>query len=194
MQQLSGQDASFIYSERPHAPTHITSISIYDPSTAPGGSVTFKGILAHLEARLHLARAFRQKVVRVPADLDHPYWVEDAEFDLEYHVRHIALPKPGDWRQFCIQAARLHARPLDLLEAAVGAVRHRGPRQGRRRSEGWLRLRAEDPPRRGRRQVGRRDDHRHPLADAGRASIRRHRTSRGVPSPTRRRSSSTAGP
>ena len=49
MQQLSGQDASFIYSERPHAPTHITSISIYDPSTAPGGKVTFKGILAHLE-------------------------------------------------------------------------------------------------------------------------------------------------
>ena len=50
----------------------------------------------------------------MPGDLDHPWWVEDAEFDLEYHVRHIALPKPGDWRQFCIQAARLHARPLDL--------------------------------------------------------------------------------
>ena len=114
MQQLSGQDASFVYSERPHAPTHITSIIIYDPSTAPGGNVTFKGILAYLEKRLHLARAFRQKLVRVPADLDHPWWVEDAEFDLEYHVRHIALPKPGDWRQFCIQTARLHARPLDM--------------------------------------------------------------------------------
>ena len=114
MQQLSGQDASFIYSERPHAPTHVTTIEIYDPSTAPGGAVTFKGILAFLEARLHLARTFRQKLVRVPLDLDHPYWVEDGEFDLEYHVRHIALPKPGDWRQFCIQAARLHARPLDL--------------------------------------------------------------------------------
>ena len=114
MQQLSGQDASFIYSERPHAPTHITSIGIYDQSTAPDGAVTFKGILARLEACLHLARAFRQKVVRVPGDLDHPWWVEDAEFDLEYHVRHIALPRPGDWRQFCIQAARLHSRPLDL--------------------------------------------------------------------------------
>ncbi len=114
MQQLSGQDASFIYSERPHAPTHITSIGVYDPSTAPDGAITFTGILRHLEARLHLARAFRQKVVRVPADVDHPYWVEDGEFDLEYHVRHIALPKPGDWRQFCIQAARIHARPLDL--------------------------------------------------------------------------------
>lgn len=114
MQQLSGQDASFIYSERPHAPTHITSIGIYDQSTAPDGQVTFKGILAELEPRLHLARVFRQKMVRVPNDLDHPWWVEDAGFDLEYHVRHIALPKPGDWRQFCIQVARLHARPLDL--------------------------------------------------------------------------------
>ena len=114
MQQLSGQDASFIYTEQAHAPTHVTSIGIYDQSTAPGGTVTFKGILAHLEARLHLARAFRQKMVRVPGDIDHPYWVEDGDFDLEYHVRHIALPKPGDWRQFCIQVARLHARPLDL--------------------------------------------------------------------------------
>jgi diacylglycerol O-acyltransferase / wax synthase len=114
MQQLSGQDASFVYSELPHAPTHITSIGIYDQSTAPNGLVTFKGILDQLEHRLHLARSFRQKLVRVPGDFDHPYWVEDSEFDLEYHVRHIALPKPGDWRQFCIQAARLHARPLDM--------------------------------------------------------------------------------
>lgn len=114
MQQLSGQDASFVYSEQSHAPTHITSIGIYDQSTAPGGRVTFKGILGEIEPRLHLARAFRQKLVRVPNDLDHPWWVEDANFDVEYHVRHIALPKPGDWRQFCIQVARLHARPLDL--------------------------------------------------------------------------------
>src|SRR3954469_352881 len=114
MQQLSGQDASFVYSERPHAPTHITSIMIYDQSTAPGGRVTFTGILSSLEARLHLARSFRQKLVRVPGDIDHPWWVEDAEFDLEYNVRHTALPKPGDWRQFCIQTARLHARPLDM--------------------------------------------------------------------------------
>ncbi len=114
MQQLSGQDASFIYAERPHAPTHVLSVGIYDQRTAPGKKVTFKGILAHMEPRLHLARAFRQKAVRVPGDFDHPWWVEDSNFDLEYHVRHIALPEPGDWRQFCIQLARLHARPLDL--------------------------------------------------------------------------------
>ncbi len=114
MEQLTGMDASFLYFETPHAPMHIGSFTIYDPSTAPGGFVRFKDILRHVESRLHLSRAFRQKLVHVPLNLDHPYWVNDAEFDLEFHVRHIALPKPGDWRQLCIQAARLHSRPLDL--------------------------------------------------------------------------------
>ena len=114
MEQLSGLDAAFINFETRTAPTHISGLNIYDQSTAPGGLVTFKGILGNIKSRLHLARCFRQKIVRVPFGLDHPYWIEDPDFDLEFHVRHIALPKPGDWRQLCIQAARLHARPLDL--------------------------------------------------------------------------------
>jgi diacylglycerol O-acyltransferase / wax synthase len=114
MEQLSGQDASFVYLDTPTTPMHIGSVGIYDPSTAPGGFVRFKDILAHIESRLDKARSFRQKLVRVPFDLDHPYWVEDVSFDLEYHVRHIALPQPGDWRQLCIQVARLHARGMDL--------------------------------------------------------------------------------
>ncbi|WP_287460235.1 wax ester/triacylglycerol synthase family O-acyltransferase [Sphingomonas sp.] len=116
MQQLSAMDASFVYLETPHTPMHIGSVAIYDPSTAPGGFVRFKDILAFIAARLRGARSFRQRLVRVPFDLDHPYWIEDPEFDLEFHVRHIALPKPGDWRQLCIQAARLHARPMDLTK------------------------------------------------------------------------------
>jgi WS/DGAT/MGAT family acyltransferase len=114
MLQLSGQDASFVYLETPHTPMHIGSVGIYDPSTAPGGFVRFKDILAFIASRLGGARSFRQRLVRVPFDLDHPYWIEDPEFDIEFHVRHIALPKPGDWRQLCIQVARLHARPMDL--------------------------------------------------------------------------------
>jgi WS/DGAT/MGAT family acyltransferase len=102
--------------ETARAPLHISGLAIYDQSSAPGSLVTFKGILANIESRLHLARCFRQKLVTVPFGLDHPYWIEDADFDLEFHVRHIALPKPGDWRQLCIQAARLHARPLDLTK------------------------------------------------------------------------------
>ncbi|MET0577574.1 MAG: wax ester/triacylglycerol synthase family O-acyltransferase [Ilumatobacteraceae bacterium] len=114
MQQLTGMDASFLYAETPRAHMAGGGISIYDPSTAPGGKVTFKGILDHLDSRLHAARVFRQRLVRVPFDLDHPYWIEDPDFDLEFHVRHIALPRPGDWRQLCIQVARLVSRPLDL--------------------------------------------------------------------------------
>lgn len=114
MQQLSGQDASFLYFETPNSPMHIGGIMIYDPSTVKGGKQGFKDILRAIESRLHLARSFREKVVNVPFNLDHPWWVEDKHFDLEYHVRHIRLPEPGDWRQLCIQVARLHSRPLDL--------------------------------------------------------------------------------
>lgn len=114
MQQLSGHDASFLYLETPNAPMSGGGLYIYDQSTAPDGKVTFKGILRHIESRLHLAPSFRQKLVTVPLGLDHPYWVEDRDFDLEYHVRHVALPAPGDWRQLCIQVARIVARPLDL--------------------------------------------------------------------------------
>jgi WS/DGAT/MGAT family acyltransferase len=113
MQQLSGIDATFLNMETPNSPLHISSIAVYDQMTAPDERVTFKGILANIESRLHRARCFRQKIVQMPYGLDHPYWIEDADFDLEFHVRHIALPSPGDWRQLCIQAARLHARPLD---------------------------------------------------------------------------------
>lgn len=116
MQQLSGLDATFLNLETSRTPLHVSGLAIYDQSSAPEGLVTFKGILANLESRLHLARCFRQKLVEVPFGLDHPYWIEDSEFDIEFHVRHIALPKPGDWRQLCIQAARIHARPLDLAK------------------------------------------------------------------------------
>lgn len=113
MHQLSPQDASFIYQETPNAPMTITSLLIFDPTTAKE-PVTFDRILADIESKLHVAPFFRQRLVRVPMDIDHPYWINDANFDLEFHVRHIALPRPGDWRQLCIQAARIHSRPLDL--------------------------------------------------------------------------------
>lgn len=116
MQQLSGQDASFVYMETPSTPMHIGSVGIYDPSTAPGGFVRFKDVLQFIESRLGGAKSFRERLVRVPFDLDHPYWIQDPDFDLEYHVRHIALPAPGDWRQLCIQVARLHSRPMDLTK------------------------------------------------------------------------------
>lgn len=116
MEQLSGLDSSFLYFETPHTPMHIGAIAIYDPSTAPNSFVRFKDILRFIEERLHMAKSFRRKLANVPLSLDYPYWVDDSEFDIEYHVRHMALPQPGDWRQLCIQAARLHSRPVDLTK------------------------------------------------------------------------------
>ncbi|MFO1254276.1 MAG: wax ester/triacylglycerol synthase family O-acyltransferase [Sphingomonadaceae bacterium] len=107
-------DASFVALETRNSPMHIGSLLIYNPETAPRGFVRYKDILRFFRSRMQLSKTMRQKLVRVPFDLDYPYWVEDKDFDLEYHVRHVALPKPGDWRQLCIHAARIFARPLDL--------------------------------------------------------------------------------
>ncbi|WP_298337246.1 wax ester/triacylglycerol synthase family O-acyltransferase [uncultured Erythrobacter sp.] len=107
-------DSSFVAMESPNSPMHIGNLLIYNPETAPGGFVRFKDILEFFRSRLQLSKTMRQRLVRVPFDLDYPYWIEDPDFDLEYHLRHVALPKPGDWRQLCIQTARIHARPLDL--------------------------------------------------------------------------------
>ena len=114
MEKMQGLDAAFAALEHPSAPVHVGSIFIYDPSTAPGGNVRFKDILAFIENRLQLSKSLRRKMVKVPLNVDYPYWVEDADFDVEFHLRHVSLPEPGDWRQLCILAARLFARPLDL--------------------------------------------------------------------------------
>jgi WS/DGAT/MGAT family acyltransferase len=114
MDQLSPQDAQFLYMETEDNHIQVTAIAIFDPSTVPGGKIVrFKDILAHLESRLHMSPLFRRRLDRVPLELDFPYWVDDEHFDLEYHVQHSRLPEPGDWRQLCIQLSRFHARPLD---------------------------------------------------------------------------------
>jgi len=114
MKQLGIIDSAFINLEQVNTPQHVGALGIYDPSTAPGGFVRFKDVIAGFERRLSNLPLFRTRLVQVPGGLDRPYWVKDANFDVEFHLRHIALPEPGDWRQLCIQVARLHARPLDM--------------------------------------------------------------------------------
>jgi diacylglycerol O-acyltransferase len=123
MKQLSGMDNVFLKLEHGNQYMHVAGLGIYDPSTAPGGKVRFKDILRFFEARLDCAPVFRRRLVTTSLRVDRPYWVEDADVDVEFHVRHVALPQPGDWRQLCIQVARIHSRPLDhskpLWEAYV---------------------------------------------------------------------------
>ena len=114
MKQLGILDSAFVNLEQTNTPQHVGGMGIYDPSTADGGFVRFKDVIASFERRLGNMPLFRTRLVEVPGGLDRPYWVKDANFDVEFHLRHIALPEPGDWRQLCIQVARLHSRPLDM--------------------------------------------------------------------------------
>jgi diacylglycerol O-acyltransferase / wax synthase len=112
MQQLTGLDAAFLAMETPAMYGHVGSICILDPSSAPN-PVTLASLTDLIESRLHLIPPFRRRLVDVPLGLDQPYWIEDPDFDIEYHVRELALPAPGDDGQLAEQAARLHARHLD---------------------------------------------------------------------------------
>ena len=93
MQQLSGLDAAMLYTETAQTPNHVAALYTYDPSTAPGGAVSFDAIVANVQRRLALSPTFRRRLARVPMGLDHPYWVEDADFDLEFHVRRLAAAR-----------------------------------------------------------------------------------------------------
>ncbi|MFN8035510.1 MAG: wax ester/triacylglycerol synthase family O-acyltransferase [Acidimicrobiia bacterium] len=92
MKQLSGIDASFLYLETPAMHLHVVGLTVLDPATVPGG---YRPDLVHdiVESRLHLLPSFRHRVVMDPAGIDHPRWIEDAEFDLHHHVRRWTLPE-----------------------------------------------------------------------------------------------------
>lgn len=115
--KLSGQDAMFLHVDQPHAASHGTMIYIYDQSPLGGKTLGFREIVRHVESRLDASPVLRRRIVQVPFGLGYPFWVDDELFDIDFHVRHFALPKPGDWRQFCILASRIHARALDLARA-----------------------------------------------------------------------------
>jgi WS/DGAT/MGAT family acyltransferase len=112
MQQLTGLDAAFLAMETPSVYGHVGSVCVLDPSTSPE-PLTLDRLIQVIESRLHLIPPFRRRLVTVPFGLDQPYWIEDPDFDIEFHVRELALPEPGDDRQLADQAARLHARQLD---------------------------------------------------------------------------------
>src|ERR1700746_3616570 len=112
MQQLSGLDASFLALETASTTGHVGGLSVLDPSTAPA-PLTLARLTEFMTERLPLVPVLRRKLLNVPFGLDQPYWIDDADFDIEYHVRELALPRPGSAAQLTEQVSRLHARPLD---------------------------------------------------------------------------------
>ena len=117
MKQLTPMDSHFFYFETPNQPMMIGSLWLCDQSNAPGGLVRHKDILQYVSDRLNTTSYFRRRLEQAPFQLDDPYWLADENFDLEYHVRHVGLPQPGDWRQLCIFTARTMSRSVDMERA-----------------------------------------------------------------------------
>jgi WS/DGAT/MGAT family acyltransferase len=113
VRQLTSLDAQFLAMESGGTYGHVGALALFDPSTAPGGSVTCDDIAAVVAGRIDQLPPFHQRLVRVPLGLDHPYWIEDPNFDLGFHIRDTAVPPPGDDKQLAETVARIFARPLD---------------------------------------------------------------------------------
>src|SRR4051794_22983346 len=96
MKQLSGLDASFLYMETGAQFGHVSSLSVFEKPADQPDYDPFPRWRAQLERRLPLLEPLRRRLRPVPLELDHPYWVDDADFDLDFHVRHTAAPPPGN--------------------------------------------------------------------------------------------------
>ena len=110
MERLSSLDASFLYIENSQTPMNIGSVSIFQPSE---GGFEHETLVKLIKARLAFVPRYRQRVKEIPFGIFRPVWVDDTAFDVSYHVRRSALPKPGNGEQLDELVARLMSRPLD---------------------------------------------------------------------------------
>jgi len=106
--RLTGLDSSFLHLERGPAHMHVASTTLFE-----GSVPAYDDFRAHIESRLHLVPRFRQKLRFVPFGQGRPKWVDDPQFNLDYHLRHTALPSPGSEEQLRILAARIFSQRLD---------------------------------------------------------------------------------
>ncbi len=108
MDRLTALDASFLTNETGAGHMHIGALAIFE-----GQPPTYEELVAHIESRLHLVPRYRQKLAIPPVETGRPFWVDDAHFNIEYHVRHAALPAPGDEGQLRRRVARVFSQRLD---------------------------------------------------------------------------------
>ena len=112
MQRLSGMDTAFLYLETPTTHMQVQAVMVLDPSTVPGG-YSFLKIREHLAARLPSLPEFRRRLASVPFDLHRPVWFDDPDFDLDYHLHHVAVPAPGTPEQVTDIIGAIAGRPLN---------------------------------------------------------------------------------
>ena len=111
MKQLTGLDGSFLYMETPTSFGHVNGLAIYE---RPDGDFDpYATVYRRFASKVGELEPMRRRVVEVPMGLDHPYWVMDPNFDLDFHIRHMSLAPPGTRVQLAEQVARIVGRPMD---------------------------------------------------------------------------------
>lgn len=115
LDRLTGQDASFLHLETDHTPMHVGSVATFEaaPFFDDGGRFRIEEARQLIESRLGFVPRFRRKLMEVPLGQGRPIWVDDPHFDLRYHVRLTALPRPGDEEQLKTLMSRIQAQILD---------------------------------------------------------------------------------
>ena len=108
--RLSPLDVSFLYLEERTTPMHVGSVMLFSPGPA---GLDHARLVRHLDARIALVPRYRQRIRFVPGRIANPVWVDDERFDISYHVRRSALPRPGTQEQLEELVARVQARRLD---------------------------------------------------------------------------------
>src|SRR3954470_14782342 len=112
MNRLSGLDAIFLYGEQGGMHMHVCAVIIIDPSTMPGG-YSFDTIKQTFANRMHLVPQFRRRLPPTPVGLGLPMWVDDPDFDLDYHIRRVGCPQPCGPEEVAELAGDIASRPLD---------------------------------------------------------------------------------
>src|SRR5947199_1592939 len=106
--RLSAVDASFLHQEKEASHMHVGAVLVFEGPPPP-----FEELLEGIESRLHLVPRYRQKLAFPPFQAGRPVWIDDPSFNLEYHVRHTALPSPGSIEQLRALAGRIYSQRLD---------------------------------------------------------------------------------
>src|SRR5687767_3312595 len=112
MERMSGLDATFLYFETPNNHMHVMGVIVFDPATG-SEPYSFEHVKDMMRNRLHLVPPFRRKLAPIPFNLHHPVWVEDPNFDLDYHIRRIGCPVPGGEHELAELVGDIASRPLD---------------------------------------------------------------------------------
>ena len=107
IQSISGLDAAFLYAETPTSPMHVGSVAVIE------GDLTFEEFRQRIIDKIHFIPKLRKRLVYVPMSIDYPYWVDDPNFDIDMHLQHVALPKPGSWKELRKLSSMIFSNHLD---------------------------------------------------------------------------------